>query len=376
MATVGKPISCRAAMIWKRGDPFTIEKVEVAVPQKGEVRVRMTSTGVCHSDLHIKNGCIPNWHFPCVLGHEGAGIIESVGEGVTSVKTGDVVVCVFEAYCGKCDYCKDPRTNMCLDQPRGQFQRDGSTRISCKGQTIGQMATISTFSEYTVMSEYNVAKVNPKANPNNLAFAGCCIPTGYGAVMNAGKVPPGATCAVWGLGGVGMCTVMGCRDSGASKVIGIDTNPSKFELAKEFGCTDFLNPKEIDDVPKKLAEMTNGGVEYCFVSVGFVPAMEQAFESCHPQWGKTIVIGLADEGEKMRAGIWELLYGRQLVGTYYGSYKARLAIPDLVEKVVKGKIQLEKLISHRIPLDKINEGFAMLKTGESLRTIIDFDVKA
>ncbi|GFT61878.1 alcohol dehydrogenase class-3 [Nephila pilipes] len=359
------PITCKAAVTWKVNGGFSIETVEVAVPKKGEVRVRMTSTGMCHSDLHMMEGFDKSWPFPCVLGHEGAGIIESVGEGVTSVVPGDIVVMVFEAFCGECDLCKDPRTCMCRKQPRNQLQMDGTSRITCKGQPIYQMSSISTFSEYTVTSELNVTKVNPKANPNNLAFAGCCIPTGYGAVMNAGKVPPGSTCAVWGLGGVGMCVLMGCRDSGASKVIGIDPNPKKFPLAKKFGATEFLNPKEVANVPEKLAEMTNGGVDFCFVSVGVTAAMEQAFMSSHPQWGKTVVIGLAEIGETMKAGIWELIYGRQLVGTYYGSYKARVAIPHLVDKVVNGQIQLDKLISHRLPLLKIGEGFNMLKNGET-----------
>ncbi|GFY52111.1 alcohol dehydrogenase class-3 [Trichonephila inaurata madagascariensis] len=376
MATTGKPITCKAAVTWKANGGFSIETVEVAVPKKGEVRVRMTSTGVCHSDLHMMEGFDKSFPFPCILGHEGAGIIESVGEGVTSVKPGDIVVMVFEAFCGDCDFCKDPRTNMCKKQTRNQLQMDGTSRITCKGQPIHQMASISTFSEYTVTSEMNVTKVNPKANPNDLAFAGCCIPTGYGAVMKAAKMPPGSTCAVWGLGGVGMCVLMGCRDSGASKIIGIDPNPNKFPAAKQFGATHFLNPREVANVPEKLAEITNGGVDYCFVSVGVTPAMEQAFMSSHPQWGKTVIIGLAEIGETMKAGIWELIYGRQLIGTYYGSYKARLDIPQLVEKVVNGQIQLDKLISHRLPLARIADGFNMLHTGESLRTIIDYDLKA
>ncbi|GIY21304.1 alcohol dehydrogenase class-3 [Caerostris darwini] len=374
MATVGKPITCKAAVTWEVGGGFKIETVEVAVPKKGEVRIRMTSTGVCHSDLHVMEGIDKDWPFPCVLGHEGAGIVESVGEGVTSVAPGDIVVPVFEGHCGECDFCKDPRTCMCQKQTRNHLQMDGTSRITCKGKPIAQMSTISTFSQYTVTNEINVAKVNPKANPNTLCLAGCCIPTGYGAVMNAGRVHPGATCAVWGLGGVGMCVLMGCRDAGASKIIGIDTNPNKFPLAKQFGATEFLNPKDVSSVPEKLAEMTNGGVDYCFVSVGITPVMEQAFMSSHPQWGKTVIIGLADIGETMKAGIWELIYGRQLVGTFYGSYKARLGIPDLVDKVVSGQIQLEKLISHRLPLDKIEEGFKMLTTGESLRAIIDYDL--
>lgn len=375
MATVGKPITCRAAVVWKMGESFSIESVEVAVPQKGEVRVQMTSTGVCHTDLHIKDGVSTDWKFPGILGHEGAGIVESVGEGVASVKPGDLVVLLFEGYCGECDFCKNPKTNLCRKQPRNNFQRDGTSRITCKGQKMSQLFSISTFSEYTVCSENNVTKVNPKANANELAVVGCCVPTGYGAAVNAAQMHHGSTCAVWGLGGVGMCVVMGCKDSGASKIIGIDTNPNKFGPARDFGCTDFLNPKEVDDVPKKLSEMTDGGVDYCFVSVGFVPAMEQAFNSSHPYWGKTVIIGLSNVGETMKAGVWELLFGRQLQGTFYGAYKAKLGVPTLVEKIVSGQIQLDKLISHKLPLQKINEGFAMLKTGESLRTVIDFDLK-
>lgn len=375
MATSGKPIQCRAAVAWEVNKPFSMETVEVAVPKKGEVRVKMASTGVCHSDLHILEGIDKNYPFPGVFGHEGAGVIESVGEGVTSVKPGDKVVLVFESYCGDCDYCKSTKTHLCRKTPRNALQMDGTSRITCKGKSLSQMNSISTFCEYTVTSEFNVAKVNPAANPNILCLAGCCIPTGYGAVMNIGQVTPGSSCAIWGLGGVGMCVVMGCRDSGAAKIIGLDVNPNKFQLAKEFGCTDVLNPKEVN-VPEKLAEMTNGGPDFCFVSVGLIPVMEQAFNSSHPSWGKTVIIGLSDLGDTMKAGIWELIFGRKLVGTSYGSYKTRIGIPKLVDKVLSGQIQLEKLITHRLPLEKINEGFKMLTTGESLRSIIDFDLKA
>ncbi|XP_054721087.1 alcohol dehydrogenase class-3-like [Uloborus diversus] len=372
---VNKPIKCRAAVLWKVNTPYRIEEVEVAVPKKGEVRVKMTSTGLCHTDLHVQEGMDKNLSFPSVIGHEGAGIVESVGDGVTSVVPGDTVVLVFESYCGECDFCKTPKSNMCMKQPRNGFQMDGTSRITCKGRSISQMFAISTFSEYTVTSENNVAKVNPKANPSTLGLAGCCIPTGYGAVVKTAKVTKGATAAVWGLGGVGMCVLMGLRDCGASKIIGIDTNPKKFPLGMNLAATDFLNPNEVEDVPKKLSEMTNGGVEFCFASVGLISAMEEAFNSSHPYWGKTVIIGLANYGEVMKAGIFELVFGRQLCGTYYGSYKAKIEIPSLVEKVVAGQIQLEKLISHRLPLDKINKGFEMLKTGESLRSIIDFNLK-
>ncbi|GBM43187.1 Alcohol dehydrogenase class-3 [Araneus ventricosus] len=372
--SAGKPIICNAAVTWKAGRGFSIEKVEVAVPKKGEVRVQMKSTGLCHTDLHMMEGVEKDWPFPCVLGHEGAGVIESVGEGVTDVVPGDIVVLLFEGYCGECDYCKDSRTIMCRHQPRNQLQRDGTSRFYRKGRDISQLFSLGTFSQFTVVSECNVAKVNPKANPNTLCLVGCCIPTGYGAVMNAGKVPAGATCAVWGLGGVGMCVLMGCRDSGASKVIGIDTNPDKFPLAQEFGATEVLNPKEVDSVPEKIAEITNGGADFCFASVGNAEAMAKAFMSSHPYWGKTVIIGLGQIGEKMKAGIWELLFGRVLTGTYYGSYKAKLGIPELVEKILSGQIELEKLISHRIPLNRISEGFQKMKEGEALRVIIDFDL--
>ncbi|GFS66020.1 alcohol dehydrogenase class-3, partial [Nephila pilipes] len=225
-----QPIQCRAAVAWEVNKPFSMETVEVAAPKKGEVRVKMASTGVCHSDLHVLEGIDKNYPFPGVFGHEGAGVIESVGEGVTSVKPGDKVVLVFESYCGDCDNCKSTKTHLCRKTPRNAFQMDGTSRITCKGIALSQMNSISTFSEYTVTSEFNVAKVNPAANPNILCLAGCCIPTGYGAVMNIGQVTPGSSCAIWGLGGVGMCVVMGCRDSGAAKIIGLDVNPSKFQI--------------------------------------------------------------------------------------------------------------------------------------------------
>ncbi|XP_035227741.1 alcohol dehydrogenase class-3 chain L-like isoform X1 [Stegodyphus dumicola] len=376
MATAGKPIKCRAAIAWGVNKPYTIETVEVAVPKKGEVRVKMGSTGICHSDLHNLEGIDEKYPFPSVFGHEGAGVIESVGEGVTDLQPGDVVVLTFESHCGDCKYCKDSKTNLCLRTPRNHLQMDGTSRITYNGKVLSQMNSISTNSEYTVTSQFNVAKVNPRADPHSLCLAGCCIPTGYGAAMNAGQVSPGSTCAVWGLGGVGMCVVMGCRDSKAAKIIGIDTNPQKFALAKDLGCTDVLNPNDVPDVPKKLAEMTDGGVDFCFVSVGIISVMEEAFKSSHPNWGKTVIIGLSNIGETIRAGVWELIYGRKLVGTSYGSYKAKLAVPKLVEKVLSGDIPLNKLITHRLPLDRINDGYEMLKTGESLRAIVDFDLKA
>ncbi|KAF8787203.1 Alcohol dehydrogenase class-3 like protein [Argiope bruennichi] len=232
--STGKPIVCKAAITWKAGKGFSIETVEVAVPKKGEVRVQVKSSGLCHTDVHMMEGVEKDWPFPSVLGHEGAGIVESIGEGVTDFAPGDIVVFLFEGYCGNCDYCKDSRTNMCRHQPRNQLQRDGTSRFSCKGKEISQLFSLGTFSEFTVVSVCNITKVNPKANPNTLCLVGCCIPTGYGAVINAGKVPAGATCAVWGLGGVGLCVLMGCRDSGASKIIGVDTNSDKFSVGRSF----------------------------------------------------------------------------------------------------------------------------------------------
>ncbi|XP_071038502.1 alcohol dehydrogenase class-3 chain L-like isoform X2 [Parasteatoda tepidariorum] len=370
------PITCRAAVLWEIGKPYSIETVEVAAPKKGEVRVKMASVGICHSDLHAQNGMAKKIPFPTILGHEGAGFIESVGEGVERFKTGDLIVFTFISYCRECDWCMSSKTNACRKTPKTGFQMDGTSRISTKGKMITQANSLGLFSEYTVTSEYNVTKVNPSADPNMLCLAGCCLPTGYGAVMNAGKVTPGSTCAIWGLGGVGMCVIMGCRDSGASKIIGVDPNPKKFELAKQFGASDFVNPKEVKSVPETLAQMCKDGVDYCFVSVGNLSAMEEAFNSSHPRWGKTVIIGLHDKGSKIRVGVWELLYGRQILGTMYGSYTAVRDVPYLVEKVLDGKIQLEKLISHRLPLHQINEGFDLMKTGESLRAIIDFDLKA
>ncbi|XP_015920153.1 alcohol dehydrogenase class-3 chain L-like isoform X1 [Parasteatoda tepidariorum] len=375
MATAGKPIICRAAVLWEKSQPYSLENVEVAVPKKGEVRIKIVSSGICHSDVHFQDGMMDNFVFPAVLGHEGAGIIESIGEGVTRCKEGDLVVLAFESYCEECDFCKNPNCNMCMKQPRNNLQMDGTSRITCKGKSLTQMFSISTFSEYTVVSQFNVAKVNPKANLSSLCLVGCCLPTGYGAAINAGKVTPGSSCAIWGLGGVGMCVVMGCRDAGASKIIGIDLNPKKYELAKELGATDFINPKEVPNVPEALAKMTNGGVDFCFVSVGILSVMNEAFKASHPHWGKTVIIGMGDMGAAVKAGVLDLLFGRQLMGTFYGSYKAVRDIPQLVDKIVNGNIQVEKLITHRLTLDKINEGFKMLKSGESLRTVIDFNKK-
>ncbi|XP_015916086.1 alcohol dehydrogenase class-3 chain L-like [Parasteatoda tepidariorum] len=375
MDTVGKTITCRAAVVWKKRQPYSIETVVVDVPKKGEVRVKLASVGICHSDLHAQMGCEENHPFPTILGHEGAGIVESVGEDVERFKPGDLIVFTFESYCGDCDLCQSPKAKNCRKTTRNSFHMDGTSRVSAKEKALSQLNALGLFSEYTVTSQYNITKVNPAADQKILCLAGCCLPTGYGAAVNAGKVTPGSTCAVWGLGGVGMCVIMGCHDSGASKIIGIDPNPKKFQLAEGFGATHFLNPKEVTSVPETLAHMCKDGVDYCFVSVGNLSAMEEAFNSSHPYWGKTIIIGLGETGATVNVGVWNLLYGRQLMGTRYGSYKAVRDIPELVEKVVSGKIQLEKLITHRLPLDKINEGFELMKTGESLRSIIDFDLK-
>ncbi|XP_015920158.2 alcohol dehydrogenase class-3 [Parasteatoda tepidariorum] len=365
MSTAGKPITCRAAVVWEQNQPYKIEIVEVSVPKNGEVRVKLTSSGICHTDSHFQEGMFPSVAFPLVLGHEGAGIIESVGEGVTHLKSGDLVVLTFEAFCGECDYCKNPNCNMCLKQPRNHLQMDGTSRMSYKGKFLSQFFSISTFSEYTVTSQWNVTKVNPKADRITLCLLGCCVPTGYGAAVNTAKVTPGSTCAIWGLGGVGMCIIMGCKNAGASKIIGIDINDKKFELAKELGMTHFLNPKKVSNIPEAIAKLTTRGADFCFVSVGVVPVMNEAFKSSQLHWGKTIIIGSADQEAFVKAGVIDLLFGRQLCGSWCGSYKAVRDVPDLVEKSMKGDIQLEKLVTHRLPLDKINEAYEMLKTGES-----------
>lgn len=374
--TTGKPISCRAAVAWEAGKPLTIETVEVAPPKAGEVRIKIIATGVCHTDSHTLSGNDSEGKFPVILGHEGGGTVESVGEGVTRVKPGDHVIPLYIPQCGKCKFCKSPKTNLCstIRSTQGQgVMPDGTSRFTCKGQTVYHFMGTSTFSEYTVVAEISVCKVDDNAPLEKVCLLGCGISTGYGAALNTAKVEAGSTTAVWGLGAVGLATVMGCKTAGASRIIGIDINPDKFPVAKEFGCTEFVNPKDHEKpIQQVLIEMTDGGLDYTFECIGNVKTMRAALEACHKGWGTSVIIGVAGAGQEISTRPFQLVTGRVWKGTAFGGWKSCDSVPKLVEDYLAGKVKVDEFITHTMPLDKINEAFDLMHAGKSIRAVVNF----
>lgn len=375
MSTSGQVIKCKAAVAWEPKKPLSIEEVEVAPPAAGEVRIRITATGVCHTDAYTLGGFDSEGVFPVILGHEGAGIVESVGDGVTGFKPGDHVVPLYVPQCRECKFCKNPKTNLCqkvrTTQGRGVMP-DGTTRFKCKGKQVFHFMGTSTFSEYTVVCAISLAKVNEKAPLDKICLLGCGIPTGYGAALNTAKVEPGSVCAVWGLGAVGLAVAMGCRAAGASKVYGIDLNPDKFEVAKKFGCTDFVNPKDHEGRPIQdvLVELTDGGFDYTFECIGNVNTMRAALESCHKGWGTSVIIGVAAAGQEISTRPFQLVTGRTWKGTAFGGWKSIDSVPKLVEEYLSGKLMVDEFVTHTMPLDKINEAFDLMHQGKSIRAVV------
>ncbi|XP_049764650.1 alcohol dehydrogenase class-3 [Schistocerca cancellata] len=375
-STAGQVIKCRAAVAWQEKKRLSIETIEVAPPKAGEVRVKITSTGICHTDAYTLDGHDPEGTFPCVLGHEGAGIVESIGEGVTSVKPGDHVVPLYIPQCKDCKFCNSPRTNLCskirLTQGKG-LMPDGTTRFTCNGKPLFHFMGCSTFSEYTVVAEISIAKVNTSAPMDKICLLGCGVPTGYGAALNTAGVTAGSNCAIWGLGAVGLAVAMGCRAAGAKRIIGIDINPSKFEIAKKFGCTEFVNPKEHEKpIQEVLIEMTDGGLDYTFECVGNVDLMRAALESCHKGWGVSTIVGVAAAGKEISTRPFQLVTGRTWKGTAFGGFKSRDSVPKLVEDYLAKKIMLDEFVTHNLPFEKINEAFDLLHAGKSIRTVVEF----
>lgn len=374
--TAGKPITCRAAVAWEAGKPLSLEEVEVAPPKKGEVRVKILATGVCHTDAYTLSGADPEGAFPCILGHEGGGIVESIGEGVTSVKPGDHVVPLYIPQCYECKFCKSPKTNLCSvirgTQGKGVMP-DGTSRFTCKGKSIFHFMGTSTFSEYTVVAEISLAKVNEKAPLDKVCLLGCGISTGYGAALNTAKVDPDSNCAVWGVGCVGLAVIAGCKLAGAKRIIAIDINPKKKDLAMKFGATEFFNPKECDKpTPQALVEMTDGGLDFTFECIGNVNTMREALESCHKGWGVSTIIGVAGAGQEISTKPFQLVTGRVWKGTAFGGYKSRDGVPKLVEDYLAHKIKVDEFITHHVTFDQINKAFDLLHEGESIRTIVNF----
>ena len=367
----------RAAVAWEAGKPLSIEEVEVAGPKAGEVLVRIVATGVCHTDAFTLSGADPEGLFPAILGHEGGGVVEEVGEGVTSLAVGDHVIPLYTPECGTCEYCRSGKTNLCqrirATQGRG-LMPDGTSRFSKDGRMIHHYMGTSTFSEYTVLPEIALAKINRAAPLEKVCLLGCGITTGIGAVLNTAKVEPGASVAVFGLGGIGLSVVQGAVMAGAGRIVVVDTNPAKFEMARLLGATDCVNPKDHPDTPiqQVIVELTGGGVDYSFECIGNVDVMRAALECCHKGWGESIIIGVAGAGQEIRTRPFQLVTGRVWRGSAFGGVKGRSQLPGYVDRYMAGEIRIDEMVSQELPLERINEAFDAMHAGTVIRSVIRY----
>ncbi|KAF7048201.1 hypothetical protein CFC21_057005 [Triticum aestivum] len=375
MATAGKVIKCKAAVAWEAGKPLSMEEVEVAPPQAMEVRVKILFTSLCHTDVYFWEAKGQTPMFPRIFGHEAGGIVESVGEGVTELAPGDHVLPVFTGECKECPHCKSAESNMCdllrINTDRGVMIGDGKSRFSIDGKPIYHFVGTSTFSEYTVMHVGCVAKINPEAPLDKVCVLSCGISTGLGASINVAKPPKGSTVAIFGLGAVGLAAAEGARIAGASRIIGIDLNASRFEEARKFGCTEFVNPKDHSKpVQEVLAEMTNGGVDRSVECTGNVNAMIQAFECVHDGWGVAVLVGVPHKDAEFKTHPMNFLNERTLKGTFFGNFKPRTDLPNVVEMYMRKELEVEKFITHSVPFSEINKAFDLMAKGEGIRCII------
>ena len=366
----------RAAVAFEPGQPLQIVEIDVAPPRAGEVLLRITHTGVCHTDAFTLSGDDPEGVFPAVLGHEGAGVVVQAGEGVTSVQPGDHVIPLYTAECRQCLFCKSGKTNLCTavraTQGKG-LMPDGSTRFSYQGQPVYHYMGCSTFSEYTVVAEVSLAKINPAANPEQVCLLGCGVTTGLGAVKNTAKVQPGDSVAVFGLGGIGLAVIQGAKLAKAGRIIAIDTNPAKFELARTFGATDCVNPKDhAQPIQQVIIEMTGWGVDHSFECIGNVQVMRAALECAHRGWGQSVIIGVAGAGQEISTRPFQLVTGRRWLGSAFGGVKGRSELPGMVEQAMKGEIELAPFVTHTLPLENINEAFELMHAGQSIRSVVHY----
>jgi len=366
----------RAAVAWEAGKPLTIEEVDVEGPKAGEVLVRIVATGVCHTDAFTLSGDDPEGVFPSILGHEGGGIVEDVGAGVTSVKPGDHVIPLYTAECRVCKFCTSGKTNLCqavrATQGRG-LMPDETSRFRVGGKRIHHFMGTSTFSEYTVLPEISVAKISPEAPLEKVCLLGCGITTGIGAVRNTAKVTPGSTVAVFGLGGVGLSIIQGAVMAKAARILAVDINEAKFELARQLGATDCVNPTAFDrPIQEVIVEMTDGGVDYSFEAVGNVALMRAALECCHKGWGESTIVGVAGAGQEIATRPFQLVTGRVWRGSAFGGVKGRTELPGYVDDYMQGKLNIDDFITHTMGLDRINEAFDLMHEGKSIRTVIHF----
>lgn len=366
----------RAAVAFAPGAPLRIVEIDVEPPRRGEVLVRITHTGVCHTDAFTLSGDDPEGVFPAVLGHEGAGVVVEVGEGVASVAPGDHVIPLYTAECGECLFCRSGKTNLCVavraTQGKG-LMPDGTTRFSHQGQPIHHYMGCSTFSEYTVVAEVSLAKIDPQADHGQVCLLGCGVTTGIGAVRNTAKVQPGDSVAVFGLGGIGLAVIQGARQAKAGRIIAVDVNPAKFELARRMGATDCVNPKDHDKpIQQVIIEMTGWGVDHSFECIGNVQVMRAALECAHRGWGQSVIIGVAGAGQEISTRPFQLVTGRKWMGTAFGGVKGRSELPGMVEQAMRGEIELAPFVTHTMPLERINEAFELMREGKSIRSVIHF----
>lgn len=366
----------RAAVAWEAGKPLEIEMVDVAAPKAGEVLVRNVASGVCHTDAFTLSGEDPEGLFPAILGHEGGGVVEEIGSGVTSVAVGDHVIPLYTPECGKCSFCTSGKTNLCqaIRVTQGQgLMPDGTSRFSLNGKQIYHYMGTSTFSEYTVLPEIAVAKISKEAPLEKVCLLGCGITTGIGAVLNTAKVEAGATVAVFGLGGVGLSAIQGATMAKAGRIIAIDINPDKFELAKQMGATDTVNPNDYDaPIQEVIVELTNGGVDYSFECIGNVNLMRSALECCHKGWGESVIVGVAGAGQEISTRPFQLVTGRVWRGTAFGGCKGRSQLPGMVDQYMHGDIKVDEFITHTMGLEDINKAFDLMHQGKSIRSVIIF----
>ena len=369
-------IESRAAVALKAGQPLAVETVTVAPPRKGEVLVEIKATGVCHTDAFTLSGDDPEGLFPAILGHEGAGIVVEVGEGVSSLRPGDHVIPLYTPECRTCDYCTSGKTNLCQaireTQGRG-LMPDESSRFSLAGESLFHYMGTSTFSNYTVVPEIALAKIREDAPFDKVCYIGCGVTTGIGAVINTAKVEPGANVVVFGLGGIGLNVVQGARLVGADKIVGVDLNPAREALGRKFGMTHFVNPRDIEgDLVPYLVSLTGGGADYSFECIGNVDVMRQALECCHKGWGTSIIIGVAPAGAEISTRPFQLVTGRNWRGTAFGGAKGRTDVPRIVDWYMDGKINIDDLITHTMALDEINTAFDLMHEGKSIRSVVTF----
>jgi S-(hydroxymethyl)glutathione dehydrogenase/alcohol dehydrogenase len=367
-----------AAVAWEAGKPLEIETIEVEGPREGEVLVEMVATGVCHTDAFTLSGADPEGLFPSILGHEGGGVVVETGPGVSGLQPGDHVIPLYTAECRQCKFCKSGKTNLCqaIRVTQGQgLMPDGSSRFSANGKMLHHYMGTSTFSQYTVVPEIALAKINKAAPLDKVCLLGCGVTTGIGAVLNTAKVEAGATVAVFGLGGIGLSVIQGAVMAGAERILAVDINPEKYVMAKQLGATDFVNPKDhTGNIQDVIVDMTDGGVDYSFECVGNVDLMRSALECCHKGWGESVIIGVAGAGQEISTRPFQLVTGRVWRGSAFGGVRGRTELPGMVDQYLAGEIKVDEMITHVMPLSDINKAFDLMHEGESIRTVIDFNL--